>query len=110
MGEGLTNGTGHIQILGKNDYQVKQEGGPIVNGSHLKLGYSWIFSRPPHVILYEERYPLRPGVLDYRGYPLLLGPDFPLPVAGLGSEDDPVDGFPGNPEIVLAVQSPSSAP
>ena len=47
MGEALTNGTGDIQILGKNSNQVKSERVTIVDGFHLKLGYSWIFSGHP---------------------------------------------------------------
>ena len=35
MGEGLTNGTGHIQILGKNDRQVKP--GVVLGGK----GHEW---------------------------------------------------------------------
>ena len=106
MGEGLTNGTGHIQILGKNDYQVKPEKAARRERFSPEAGILMDVLRPPHVSLYEQRDPFRPGVPDYRDYPFLLWPGFPLPVASLGSEDNPVDIFPGNPEFVLAIQSP----
>ena len=38
--------------------------------------------RSSGVFLYEQHYPLCPGVLDYRCYPFLLGLDYPLTLHG----------------------------
>jgi hypothetical protein len=105
MGEGLTNRTGHNKILGKNDYQVKPGRGIYRERFATEAGMLLEFLKPPQATLYEVRNPFLPAGWINRGYPFLLGPDFPLPVASLGSQDYAVDGIPGKPESVLTIQS-----